>query len=524
MKKAIVIASTIFCSSIVFAQLPEDVLKYSWQPTTGTARASAIGGAMGSLGGDISATYSNPAGLAFYKTADFVLSPGFNFNNNKGLFRGTSAKDKDNSFNFGTSGLVAGLQGGQKWTNKAISLAISRSANFNNRIYYTGENDFSSFGEQYASEAASSGLNIETDAFFRSPNVSIATKMGVWNRFADTATVPGFPGVQLVSLSMLDHLRNGTPFLVKQSHLIETSGGVTDFALGYAASMDDNIYVGGSVSIPVVRYHKRSVLREENPAGITNNYLNFAELTENFNTKGAGINAKLGVIIKPADLLRIGLAIHTPTWYSLEDSYRASLTTDLGAYYENPPGPRTVTSDDIASFSGSGPSVYKYELITPWRFMVSGSYVLSEVEDIRMQRGFITADVEYVTYQSNRFRNAENYDDGGYYDGLNNVMKDYYKNALNFRIGAELKYTTFMTRLGFSYYGNPYRDPEIKASRMFISGGLGYRHAGMYIDLTYIHGLQKDISFPYRLPDKANTFAETRNTGSNLLLTLGFKI
>ncbi len=34
---------------------------------------------MGSLGGDINATFVNPAGLGFYKTGEFVLSPGLTF-------------------------------------------------------------------------------------------------------------------------------------------------------------------------------------------------------------------------------------------------------------------------------------------------------------------------------------------------------------------------------------------------------------------------------------------------------------
>ena len=103
-------------------------------------------------------------------------------------------------------------------------------------------------------------------------------------------------------------------------------------------------------------------------------------------------------------------------------------------------------------------------------------------------------------------------------------MKEYYRNALNFRVGGELKFTTIMGRLGFAYYGNPYADKELKANKMFISGGAGYRNAGMFIDLTYVHALQKDINFPYRLSDKANTFANTRTSGGNLMLTVGFKI
>lgn len=526
MKKQIITALGLLISLGAVAQVPEDVLKYSWQPHGGTARIQAVGGAMGSLGGDISSTFINPAGLAFYKTSDFVLSPGYSFLKNKGSFRGTDAKEKDNFFNLGASGIVGGLQGGRKWTNKAISLAVTRSANFSNRIFYTGQNDFSSFGEQYAAEAAYSGLSLNNDEIFKSPNVSMATKMALWNYLADTATLPGNSLPDFVSTAMYDHLKNGNAFLVNQSHLIETSGGITEAALGFAANMDDKIYIGGSLGIPIVRYNKRSVLLEEDATGDTENYFDFAEMRENFSTKGVGFNLKAGVIIKPAEFVRLGLAIHSPTWYSLQDSYDATLTSYLENYYETNPGViRSVTSQEISNlFSGGAASVYKYELITPWKFLVSGSYVLREIADVRSQKGFITADIEYVTHKSSRFRNAEDYDDGGYYDGLNEVVKDYYKNALNFRIGGELKFTTLMTRLGFAYYGNPYADSELKANRMFLSGGIGYRHAGMYIDLTYVHGLQKDISFPYRLPDKANTFATTRSTGSNLLLTLGFKI
>ena len=81
-----------------------------------------------------------------------------------------------------------------------------------------------------------------------------------------------------------------------------------------------------------------------------------------------------------------------------------------------------------------------------------------------------------------------------------------------------------MTRLGFSYYASPYKDKELKGSKMYISGGLGYRNAGFFVDLTYMHGIQEDVNFPYRLPDKANTYASVKGSGGNVMLTVGFKI
>ncbi|MGZ8509912.1 MAG: OmpP1/FadL family transporter [Chitinophagaceae bacterium] len=519
MKKKLFLGVFSLLSIPLFAQIPEDVLKYSWQPTNGTARVNAIGGAMGSLGGDISANFINPAGLGFYKTREIVLSPGFSFLKNKSNFRGTAASDKDSYFNLGTSGIVAGWQGNGRWSSKALSLGITRTANFSNKVFYTGENDFSSHGEQYAADAVNKG-SIDDLPF--NNTVAYGTRLAAWNYAIDTASIPGHAGQDIISMAMWNALKNGGDFRVNQSHSIETSGGITEIGVGYAANMDDKLYIGGSLGLPIVKYQKKSIFREEDATGNTDNNFNFNETTETFTTKGMGINAKFGIIAKPADFIRLGLAVHTPTWYSLEDTYDGSMLTDL-ENYRTTPGAIRVSLSDVLN-AGEIPE-YKYELISPWKFMLSGSYVLREAEDVRQQKGFITADVEYVTHKSNKFRNSEDIGNNSeYYNGVNNTIKDYYKGAFNFRIGGELKFTTLMTRLGFSYYGSPYSDKELKANKMFVGGGLGYRNAGIFIDLTYVHALQKGVDFPYRLPDKANTYATTKGGGGNLMLTFGFKI
>ena len=83
-----------FLLSVLYtqAQEPVDALRYSKFTPTGSARSIAIGGAMTALGGDISSVNTNPAGIALFKTNEFVLSPGFNFNSNKGTY--LDGKDK----------------------------------------------------------------------------------------------------------------------------------------------------------------------------------------------------------------------------------------------------------------------------------------------------------------------------------------------------------------------------------------------------------------------------------------------
>src|SRR3954452_25467199 len=106
MKRFLLTIIGLYSCIVVMAQLPEDVLRYSYFPPQGTARNAAISGAMGSLGGDLNALYVNPAGMAFYKTREVVLSPSFVFNNNKANYRGTDNSASKSGFSIGTSGVI----------------------------------------------------------------------------------------------------------------------------------------------------------------------------------------------------------------------------------------------------------------------------------------------------------------------------------------------------------------------------------------------------------------------------------
>jgi hypothetical protein len=519
MKYKLLLIAGCLLATITFAQVPEDALKYSWNGPIGTARTQAIAGAAGSLGGDITSNFINPAGLAFYKTREFVLSPGFSLLKNKSNFRGTETTEKNNAFNLGTSGIVWGFSNRySKWSNNAFSIAVARTANFNSSIHYIGGNNFSSYGERAAAEAASSGLSLEN--LINSNQVSIATRLASYTYLIDTLTIPGNSKPDVVSLALWNNLKNGSPYLVTQENNIKTKGGITEIALGYAADMDDKFYIGGSLGIPIVNYEKNSTFTERDATGNTNNNFNYSTLTEKLTTTGIGINAKLGIIIKPAESVRLGLAIHSPTYYGLKDTYSASMTTNTENYVH--PNNSTITATSDLVTQGASPE-YKYDLNSPWKVLLSGSYVLHEVADVKQQKGFITADIEYINYKSNNYTSADNNLPADYYSGVNSAIKDYYKSAFNFRVGGELKFTTIMARLGFAYYGNPYKDTELKGRKMFASGGLGYRNKGFFVDLTYVLALNRDADFPYRLPDKANTFAAINGTGGNIAMTFGVK-
>jgi hypothetical protein len=225
------------------------------------------------------------------------------------------------------------------------------------------------------------------------------------------------------------------------------------------------------------------------------------------------------VIYRPQEYLRLGLSIHTPTFMQLRDTRSSSLTADIEPA-------QTTNSVTSGLFTNNQPGQSEYIQWSPWKAAISASYVFREVQNVKRQRAFITADVEYVNHRGSRFNSNNEVptaEEKAYYKELNNVVKGEYKGAFNFKVGGELKFNIIMARLGFAYYGNPYKEKELKANRMLLSGGLGYRHKGVFFDLTYVHSINRDVNFPYRLEDRANTYATVKNTRGNIMATVGVK-
>ena len=536
MKKQVYTALFLACSIPALAQVPEDALRMGYTVPGGTARSQAIGGANGALGGDISTLFTNPAGLGFYKTSEIVLSPMFGFYNGKGSFRGTDAQGNAfNRFSMGTSGFVTGWSDRySKWGSKAFAIGINQTANFNGMTHYKGVNDYSSYSENMADEFARyyrgqrerypdySDEQIIDDALDDN-SLSLLTKMGLYTYLIDA--VRDNNGVGTV------FSRADDAFPLTQEKTIKTTGGITEISLGMGASMNDKFYLGGSIGIPIVNYNRTSIYRESDVNGTGNDEFDFSEYKEEYSSKGVGFNAKLGMIFKPVAPLRIGLAVHSPTFYGLRDKFSSTMTTNLDTLDDIRDGNGGFTNQvSVASrdfFNGSNPS-FKYNNTSPWRFIASGAWMFNAVEDVTKQQGFISADIEYVTYGSSRMHSADEYENEGddqYFKDLNNVIKGEYKGTFNFRVGGELKFNTLMTRLGFAHYGNPYKDGALNASRTNLSGGLGYRDRGIFVDVTYVHSIYKNVDFPYRLdnPDRANTFAETTQNNGQVILTVGFK-
>jgi hypothetical protein len=513
MRKVLFLLAGFFTVSYSFSQIPDDVVRNAWFVPNGTARSNAIGGAVGALGGDITSAYVNPAGLGFYKTKEIVITPSFILNNNKSNFRGTSSNINNGGFQLGPTGVVLGGRIDRYNHSTAFSISVNQLASYNNKISYKGVNDYSSYSEQYLEQLVSDNAG-ENEA---ASNYPFGASLAYYTFLIDTTLDANG---DLNGYRSLVPVGNGNS--IQQQYDETDGGGLYEVSFGFASNNMDKLFLGGSINIPLSFFNQDITYTETDPTSDEHNDFAYSTLTTEHKLNGVGLNARFGIIYRPVASWRFGLAFHTPSYMAYTDKLNASMTTNTEDYA----GIQTKSTGD---FENTG-STSNYNEITPYKFIASAAYVFNEVENVKMQKGFISADIEYVNHRGSRFLQQTN-DNGdtdpsldNYYSSLNDVIKSYYKGNVNVRVGGEIKFSPLAVRLGAAYYGSPYADKALKANRILLAGGLGYRNYGMYIDLSIAEMLNKDVNFPYRLVDKANTFATLKNQRTNVILTVGFKL
>jgi len=482
MKKIVItIVIAIASISITFAQNEIDALRYSQIYYGGTARSTALGGAFGALGADFSSLSQNPAGIGLYKISEFTFTPSFYIGKTASKFMDSQARDDYKyNFNVGNIGFIytffkkgnyaqdAGFKAAQ------FGFGINRLNNFNNRMIMEGFNPTSSMMNQYVNYASgihSDNLNsfdtrLAYDAYLINPKASDSTQY--------TSVVNGG---------------------VTQRKTVSTSGSMNEVVMSLGGNYSDKLYIGATLGFPFIHYSEQSTYKEIDSEDSISNFNSFT-VSDDLSTSGAGINFKFGLIYRPIDLIRIGLAFHSPTYYySMQDEYSRKIESDLA----------TQGKHSQSSPKGS----FEYELTTPLRVIGSLAFVLGEY-------GLISADYEFVDYSEPRLR-AENTD---FFD-QNDAIQNKYTATSNLRVGTEWRLNPLAFRAGYALYGSPFKSGVNDGKRSTLSFGLGFREKQFFIDFAYAYTKQSEDYYFY----SPSLVSPVKNDmkGSNIMMTIGFK-
>lgn len=524
---------------IMNAQAAFDVLQSSQTELRGTSRFMSMAGAYGALGGDLSSLTQNPGGIGIYRSSDLGITLNLDFNQSK-VGETTDNTTKFNCNNFGYVGAVR--LNSDVMPNINWGLSYNRVNSFNRRFH----GNFSSLPtsiSNYIAGACNNGNWTADNLSFQYDNNNNCTYDPYYDSYAPWLGILGYDSYIINGRSdgsLQGLYGNGTTGTGEFE--VQQTGHTDEYSLNLGGNIRNKVYWGVGFGITDLNYSTYQYYGET----LTNAYINDNTADKGnivkgnadygienyFNTSGTGFNFKLGVIIKPINELRIGLAFHTPTFYSLKDTYKTYCSFAMNGVNGN---------NESFTYQGTketGTSGYydesRYTIQTPWRFIGSLAGVID-------QSCILSFDYECIANSTMRIGDEGHNND----PATTQQIKTYYQPTHIFRIGGEYRFTpNFSIRAGYSTSTSPVKK-EIENNQMeivttsnntsyqfdkstqYITCGMGYRYQSFYLDVAYIHKTAKSeyhIMPPVLGTDATSSiYSEVKNNSDRVALTIGFR-
>jgi hypothetical protein len=489
----------IYAQSGVYAG---DALRFSRTDYGTSSRFKGLGGAQISLGGDISSIGGNPAGLGMFTRSEFSVTPEFNNISSKASFLGQQTKSTKNQLNLNQAAVVwynpVVKPKGSDLNKGVLSFVWGIGYNRNNDFYqntdYSGRNTNSSIANAWAERA--NGFTPDQNAGFIEGDAYDGYLINQTGGAGGSTYAP-----------TTSQTNNQTQSEIRQ-------GSTSEFNFAGGMNISNKLYLGASIGFVDVRYTSDKLYTESGtvavpiipavgetgtPPAVGQGY-NLAYRTFQ-STSGSGINARIGAIYKPTDIVRIGATFQLPTWMHVEDDYAEVLETSFsgGAFFNG----NTINSN------------FNYNLRTPYKASLGGSVIIAK-------NALLSADVDYVDYGSTHFSVSDGY--SAEIADNNAYIKQYYNSAFNYRVGGEYRIQSFSLRAGYGVNGSPYKDDNDNTFNVkTYSGGIGYRFSSWYVDAAYQRNETTNTFSPYELNNFSEPVASAKLARNNVFLTLGVK-
>lgn len=546
MKKSILLATAaLVLPTALSAQSAIDAYNISTGELRGTARFMSMAGAFTALGGDLSSLNQNPAGIGVYRGSDIGITLDINMMNSKTADIGSPFARSQTHADVNNFGYVGTYNlGGSTAVTLSWGASYSRLASFHRR--YQG-------GDMAMQTSLSNYITTFTDGI----DTSYLKFVDGYNPYQDRSenaapwlSILAYNSGMITPLSSVDD--NGQnhdtsiydglwqypvdgqpqirPTTGSAGMEVDERGYVDEYTIDFGGSVANVFYWGiglgiTDLSLTQNAYYDEDLLNANVPAnaasGIEEGNGGFGLLNWR-HTSGTGFNAKFGVILKPVNELRIGLAVHTPTYWSLSTNYTGDTEFDY--------------SSGINGSEYTDEAAYDWRLNSPWKLTAGIAGVIGG-------RGILSVDYEYQAFGDMKTKNDRGYD----YDYYNDDIKSYFKSSNMIRVGGEFRVTpNFSVRAGYAYQSTNVKD-DVKDSNVevytmgtnpaytldsdtqYITCGLGYRISGFYIDAAYVH---KHRSSTYHAFTSFKDYdgywydapqAKVTDNNSQLVFTVGYK-
>ena len=539
-----VIALVLLLPVTAGAQSAYDAAAIAQEELGGSARFVGMGGAMSALGGDLSVMSTNPAGLGIYRSNDVGLTFGYESTNAITEDNGFSGEAGKNRWTFDQVGFVISSKFSNVLPLRYVNFGFSyhRAKSFYKNMSVEGMLGGFSQTFQMADQADGCTPEVWDDSrynHYTNPDIGWLSALG-YNTYLIGPSIDNHP----TDYPLVDD--TGAPVLGDEGEQLyehydyysaiaedmnqtygtfrsKERGGIDEYDFSVAFNISDRVYIGLTLGAHSVDYSKYTYYDEDYGTGA-------GYLLESFNRiDGAGVDVKAGIIVRPLaeSPLRLGLAVHSPTFYKLTYTTGAAIAADAFT----PDGTQQVSYViDTRDFLDGADMERDFELQTPWRVNLSAGYTVGSW----LAFG---AEYEYEDYGSMKMR----YPDGYHMDWETEQMATMLQGTHTFRVGAELKpISKFSIRAGYNHVTSAYADGAWKdlafnsintdtdyanrAATNRYTVGVGYRGNNFYADLAYQYAAYDAEFYPFaNMLEQAMPAAVIRTNRSHAMFTLGFR-
>ena len=363
------------------------------------------------------------------------------------------------------------------WSRFNFGIGYNRLKDYNQKVYISSELDenTTSFNDVIYTNA--DGISFE--------NLNMFRELLAFN----TYLIDTFDATN-------NYVSNANFTNTNQSFSSIQSGSKNEFYISFGSAYQDKLFIGGTIGFPSIEYTERNTIRETNTSGSDEiSELDGYDYNTNLFASGSGINLKLGLIYKLDKSIRYGFAIHTPTYYEINEEYWTSMNTDF-------------LNGTESYYSESYLGIFDYRLTTPFKMINSLSFIINK-------SAIISVDYELLDYSTSNL-NADLYS----FADANNEIESYYTRTSNLRLGGELRvHPQLSLRGGYAYYGSPFAGNYNDASQEYLTLGAGLKVNQYFFDMALVNMLSEKDTYIY---DGAAA-AGVSLTKSQLILSAGFK-
>jgi long-subunit fatty acid transport protein len=360
MKKFITFAALFVVTLMTYSQslgYQDLALLFSQDDGNGTARFTAMSGAFGALGGDVSAVNINPAGLSVFNTSVFSGSLNSRQTNTTTNYYGTNTNKRNQFLNVSQAGAVFVFKNAytSDWNNFVIG--------FNYRI----TKDFTG-------------------------NFNVAGNSGI-------ATFRDFP---------LDENEPIIDYNVaeEQRFFNDYAGEISEMNIAFSSVHKKKLYLGASLNFYDLNFRQRATLEEFNNDG-NGNMLDANLYQENF-INGAGISFNTGFIYKVHQNFRFGLSYQTPTIFTelIEESNIVDNDGFMGDTEILVSNNATIYDNTAGGYFPSQRLLYRLKM--PSKLTASVAVVFGK-------KGLLSIDYSNKNYQNMQLSNANFSDENQFF-------------------------------------------------------------------------------------------------------------